>query len=50
MNDLELMKVKGGAINGTIINSICRLIDTLLDFGRSIGSSLRRSQTNNYCK
>lgn len=49
MNKEELISVSGGGISGTILNAISRLIDTVLDLGRAIGSSIRRMQTNNKC-
>ena len=53
MNNLsreELMCVTGGiSITGTLISSISRGINTLLDFGRSLGSAIRRISSNNLC-
>lgn len=39
----ELYSVKGGAsiLSYNTINAICRLIDTLLDFGRTIGKTIK---------
>lgn len=48
MSNEELSKITGG-INGTIINAISRLIATLLELGRTIGSSLNRSIYKNKC-
>ena len=52
MKDLknnELFDIEGGSISGTLINSITRGIDTILDMGRSLGSAIRRIQYNNIC-
>ena len=51
MENNELINIVGGAssINGTILNSISRLFSTLLEIGRTIGSSIRRAQNKNYC-
>lgn len=49
MADNKLKEIYGGALSGTVLNAISRLINTLLDLGRAIGSSIRRSQTNNKC-
>lgn len=48
MKDEELASISGG-LNGTIINAISRLISTLLELGRTIGSSLSRSKYKNKC-
>lgn len=47
----ELNNVIGGAsnISGTLINSIVKLIETLLDLGRSIGSAVRYKKSNITC-
>lgn len=49
MKDKDLLKVVGGSISGTVLNAISRLINTFLDLGRSIGSSIRRIKSNNKC-
>lgn len=49
LNDNELMNVSGGAISGTLISSLTRGINTLLDMGRSLGSAIRRIGSNNVC-
>lgn len=46
----ELVQIYGGAnISGTLINSIVRGIEAILDLGRSLGSSIRRIGSNNIC-
>ncbi len=49
LNEVELYEMKGGAITATFFNSIARLINTVLDLGRTVGSSIRRIVTRNYC-
>ncbi len=51
LEDRELVKIYGGAIslNSTLINAMARLINTVLDLGRVIGSNIKRIQTKNYC-
>lgn len=50
LNDLELYEINGGfSINATFINAIARIVTTILDVGRSIGSSIRRYKTKNMC-
>lgn len=48
MKDEELANISGG-LNVTIINAISRLISTLLELGRTIGSSLNRFRHKNKC-
>lgn len=43
MNNDELYLIKGGAslISYNMINALCRLVDTLLDLGRTIGKAIK---------
>lgn len=45
----ELLSIEGGAISGTLISSITRGINTLLDLGRSLGTAIRRIGSGNVC-
>lgn len=47
----ELTNITGGAtsISGTLINAICKLVNTLLDLGRTVGSAIRTAQTGRKC-
>ena len=46
----ELLQIYGGAnISGTLINSIVRGIEAVLNLGRSLGSSIRRIGNNSIC-
>lgn len=49
LNNNELLSVEGGSISGTLISSIARGINTVLDLGRSLGSAIRRIGNNNVC-
>ncbi len=46
----ELLDIKGGAITGTYVNAIVRGIESLLELGRSFGSSIRRWMSNDICR
>ena len=46
----ELFEVKGGGITATLLNSISRLVETLLNLGQLVGSSIRRSISKKVCK
>lgn len=37
LEELELYQIRGGAITATLFNSIARLINTVLDLGRTVG-------------
>lgn len=51
LNNEELVKIYGGAItmNSTLLNSIARIVTTLLDLGRSVGAAIARYRSKNYC-
>ncbi|MDD2181049.1 MAG: hypothetical protein PHW32_01635 [Bacilli bacterium] len=50
LNKQELLKIEGGIkISGTLISSLVRGINTLLELGRSLGTAIRRSIGNNLC-
>jgi hypothetical protein len=45
----ELLNINGGGISGTLLNSIIRGINVLLDLGRSLGTAIRRLGSNSIC-
>ena len=45
----ELLNINGGGISGTLLNSIIRGINALLDLGRSLGTAIRRLGSNSIC-
>ena len=50
LNKNELYQVKGGIkISGTLVNSVARLVNSLLEAGRSLGSGLRRLISGRLC-
>ena len=50
MNNLELLRVKGGAnINGNLLSAISKIISLVLDIGRAIGSSISRYKSGTKC-
>lgn len=49
MKDIELNKVEGGSLNGTLINAISRFINSILELGRAVGSAMSRRKNKNYC-
>ena len=51
LNDEELYDVIGGATqtSSSLINSICKLLTTVLDIGRALGSSIRYAIKGRKC-
>ena len=50
LDEKTLMNVCGGTISSTMLNAVSRLITTILELGRTIGSSLYRYRKKDYCK
>ena len=48
LKDKELLEVRGGA-SAAYISAWIKVFTTIIDFGRKIGSSLRRGLDKNYC-
>ena len=50
IKDIELLKVYGGQTNySSFINTAIRLFGFVLEFGKTVGSTIRRGKTKNYC-
>lgn len=45
----ELQQIVGGAFSAAMLGYIIRGINTILDLGRSLGSSIRRIQSGRLC-
>ena len=46
----SLQEIEGGlSISGTLLNSFSKIIDTIMDVGRSLGSAIRRINDNSIC-
>ena len=45
----ELIKINGGGLTAAYLNAAARAVNTILDFGRTIGSSIRRIVSRKYC-
>ena len=52
LNNKELLTINGGAswFSASFLNAAARAMNTLLELGRSLGSSIRRSMRGKYCK
>ena len=50
ISNKELLCIIGGAsITGTLINSLARSAEIILDVGRSLGSAIRRFSSGRLC-
>lgn len=50
LNENQLLNIVGGiSISGTLINSIVRGINSILDLGRSFGTAIRRISSKKVC-
>ncbi len=46
----ELLEIKGGfKISSSLITAVVRVINVVLELGRSAGSAIRRIQNNDFC-
>lgn len=50
LDNNELIKITGGAITSAMITSVVRLFATVIDFGKMVGTSIRRATSKTYCK
>lgn len=51
LKNQELIEIRGGstAISGTLLNSIARMIESVMDVGRSLGTAIRMIYSNKTC-
>ncbi len=49
LSEYELSNLQGGAITAALLNSVARVLNTVLELGRTVGSSIRRIYSKNYC-
>lgn len=50
LNNNKLLTIEGGAsISGTLLNSIAKLINTIFDVGRAIGTAISMSTSGKKC-
>lgn len=47
----QLYEVQGGfSFSASFLNSLARSVNSILELGRTFGSSIRRISCNSYCK
>ncbi len=49
LHDTELNQITGGSITSSIINAVISAIETIYEFGKQFGSSIRRMNEGSYC-
>ena len=49
MSKVELLDIKGGAFNATLVNALVRFVNLSLELGRTLGTIIRRKLDNNMC-
>ena len=49
LKDCELININGGGWTAAYLNAAARAVNTILELGRSVGSSIRRAITRNFC-
>ncbi len=49
LHDNELIKVAGGGLSSQFLNALVRVVQVVIEVGKMIGSSLRRTITKTYC-
>ena len=49
INNIELMEIKGGGLSTTIANTIVKVITTAMEFGRTVGTAIRRAINKSKC-
>ena len=49
LNNNELINISGGSWTAAYLNAAARAVNTILDFGRTVGSAIRRAITRSFC-
>ena len=49
LEDKEMSCVNGGGITSALLNAVTSAVETIYEFGRQFGSSIRRIIEGNYC-
>ena len=49
IEDINLMKVEGGGISGSVLNYLSTVIKTVYNIGQELGGAIRRIATKTVC-
>lgn len=50
LENYKLVEITGGVWNASFMNAAVRLISSLIDIGRMIGSSIRMAVSGRFCQ
>ena len=50
ISDVKLCEIKGGGITATLLNAFSRGVNTVLDFGRTVGTSIYMIISGKRCR
>ena len=49
LSENECRKVKAGSITGTLLSAVTKVVSSIFDIGRALGSSIRRISSKSSC-
>lgn len=49
LSNNELINIVGGSWTAAYLNAAARAVNTILELGRTVGSSIRRAITRSFC-
>ena len=49
LNNQELLCIVGGSVTAALVSAVVKVFTTIMDFGRKVGSTIRRGISRNYC-
>ncbi len=49
LNNNQLIYIRGGALNSSMLNALIRTVSTLFNLGQAVGSAIRRGTSRKYC-
>lgn len=49
ISENECKKIKAGSITGTLISAVTKVVSSIFDIGRALGSSIRRLTSKSSC-
>lgn len=50
LSNIELINVTGGAFSAAFVNAVIGGFSKIMDFGRNIGTAIRRGRTGTLCR
>lgn len=49
ISEEEMLKIEGGALTGTVLNAVYKIIEIIYSVGESLGSYIRRKASGKMC-